>query len=817
MLRKARPKRVRGKPKAAGTRRPAAGTDTHKSISSVKTLDSSSTCDNSSSENQFVGDSSSKGPEPITVKMEPDLVGSWAQHMESISHKGNDNSCNAVGNPLETPPTESELAPGFSLLQYREGKGRSDSQNTPGLVQNVEQVDSTSLIDNEQAGDSSIASDSVTKSKQGMKEVTTSENSRNERVKRLREIVTALVNAGLGPNSVHGSDQPLNPNTNASTLIQIEKVTENITEAVEPSTVEELTARQLRAVFDYIMNHNIIRDQVLNLAPPVRKPSTVRATDFEEAVKISYLVQNLRQLCENTKTLLCELAKFLTGRHPLKHRYVQLMAWIHELHHSITAISVNREQLQQIILPKFFDVPLDREYFISALSVFHIHRSVLKETLYEASAITAHATRMIRYLEGNQTAHIISRQIFPATEDDIRYFEDSATNMPPKLPNDPTSYIHTPQWWHQNYSDDLKSSVSGEYLRNPSHGSQYESKKPTAAPSEAVLRDQVKKSRPVSTSSSPVQSAASNTQPLGATMETAELEEDPVIIFPRVFKRKSEKTNPSPSNQFSSTSASRHLWRAPSAHSVRGSQSNTQHRPTSIESKKRKHERTSSEQRLETSLAKSKSYTSVNDSSFERRKNSVQQYSLSPVFGSSRENVHQDEQHMRAIPPAKVGPCAFCSARGHFSSDCTKFPWLSERAHLCEKFGLCSNCLKEHYGSCIRQDPCSICHKKGHHRAFCMRNQWVKLDVRQPEDAFYEELQQRTYKAPPPGVVARQPYSQTYREAQKNNTQSRFQTSFTSGSVGESTPHSTFTPFPEGQHKPSQRYSRNNRESDDSR
>ncbi|VDO87474.1 unnamed protein product [Heligmosomoides polygyrus] len=317
MLRKARPKRVRGKPKAAGTRRPAAGTDTHKSISSVKTLDSSSTCDNSSSENQFVGDSSSKGPEPITVKMEPDLVGSWAQHMESISHKGNDNSCNAVGNPLETPPTESELAPGFSLLQYREGKGRSDSQNTPGLVQNVEQVDSTSLIDNEQAGDSSIASDSVTKSKQGMKEVTTSENSRNERVKRLREIVTALVNAGLGPNSVHGSDQPLNPNTNASTLIQIEKVTENITEAVEPSTVEELTARQLRAVFDYIMNHNIIRDQVLNLAPPVRKPSTVRATDFEEAVKISYLVQNLRQLCENTKTLLCE-GKISHGTTPTK-------------------------------------------------------------------------------------------------------------------------------------------------------------------------------------------------------------------------------------------------------------------------------------------------------------------------------------------------------------------------------------------------------------------------------------------------------------------------------------------------------------------
>ncbi|KAK6046045.1 hypothetical protein COOONC_16450 [Cooperia oncophora] len=111
--------------------------------------------------------------------------------------------------------------------------------------------------------------------------------------------------------------------------------------------------------------------------------------------------------------------------------------------------------------------------------------------------------------------------------------------------------------------------------------------------------------------------------------------------------------------------------------------------------------------------------------------------------------------------------CAFCEGRDHYTSDCPSFPYLSSRACKAEKAGICSNCVKSHYGVCIRRDPCTICKEEGHHRAFCVQNPWVALDITMSPEQFYEELRNRTYRHPPPGATTRRRYSHSYKDREK--------------------------------------------------
>ncbi|PIO74753.1 zinc knuckle [Teladorsagia circumcincta] len=128
----------------------------------------------------------------------------------------------------------------------------------------------------------------------------------------------------------------------------------------------------------------------------------------------------------------------------------------------------------------------------------------------------------------------------------------------------------------------------------------------------------------------------------------------------------------------------------------------------------------------------------------------------------------------RAVPSeahGKVEPCAFCKGEGHYSSDCDIYPHVSSRARLAESLGLCCNCLKPHFGICIRKDPCSVCQQEGHHRAFCNENFFSVFDIDVPPEQFFDELRFRTYRKPPPGAETRPRYQSSYRERSRTEGQ----------------------------------------------
>ncbi|KAK6017746.1 hypothetical protein OSTOST_16728 [Ostertagia ostertagi] len=135
-----------------------------------------------------------------------------------------------------------------------------------------------------------------------------------------------------------------------------------------------MTARQFRTVFDYITTNNILRDPLI-----------------------------------------------LVGRQPLEIRYTHLMGWIHELMHNITAISVNRYILQELI------------------------HSVLQKKHLQNLAVSAHAARMNRVLGAHQMVYFLNRRRVRVTQEDEEYRLSSQMHMPPPWPEEPESYIQTLQ------------------------------------------------------------------------------------------------------------------------------------------------------------------------------------------------------------------------------------------------------------------------------------------------------------------------------------------------------------------------------------
>ncbi|KAK6041125.1 hypothetical protein COOONC_21369, partial [Cooperia oncophora] len=193
----------------------------------------------------------------------------------------------------------------------------------------------------------------------------------------------------------------------------------------EPYTVEELTARQFRTVFDYITTNNVLRDYIRNITIP---------SDFDAVSQSNIL---------------------LIRRQPLDIRYTHLMGWIHELTHSITSISVNRDLLQELLIPRLFKWDDDTDYFRATLQLVGLTEQKVMEILQHCSAVTAHATRMIRVMEAHQMVHIMNRKTVRVTAEDEQYRFQSAFYNPPPWSDEPSSYIQTLRWWRENYSDAL--------------------------------------------------------------------------------------------------------------------------------------------------------------------------------------------------------------------------------------------------------------------------------------------------------------------------------------------------------------------------
>ncbi|KAK6033801.1 hypothetical protein COOONC_28698 [Cooperia oncophora] len=151
--------------------------------------------------------------------------------------------------------------------------------------------------------------------------------------------------------------------------------------------------------------------------------------------------------------------------------------------------------------------------------------------------------------------------------------------------------------------------------------------------------------------------------------------------------------------------------------------------------------------------------------------------SRSPHRGRAPSRPSHDSQGRQALrqPPAHRSRSRFpvreVPSERHGKADgpllvglrCLPLP-IHPARHSQEK-GICSNCLKVHWASCLRRDPCSLCEKEGHHRSFCVFNPFAVNDLgNMPPDELYEMLSYHTYVPPPEGGVPRRRYDRPLRD-----------------------------------------------------
>ncbi|VDP35799.1 unnamed protein product [Heligmosomoides polygyrus] len=231
----------------------------------------------------------------------------------------------------------------------------------------------------------------------------------------------------------------------------------------DTGTVEELTASQFRTVYDYVVSNNILRDLVKYLKVPHRETTLVRTEDHEAAAQIIHSLRLTLNAATEATHSFHNLAVLLGRGSPLRYSYTVLMGWIHELTYQITSINVQRDQLTELVLPRLLTPSSQQDYFRNTFQLFNITEDLFGESLQYASAVTAHATRMIRVLEAYQMLQVLHHRVTPHDEEDAEYTHLMQANMPETL--DPSSYIETLRWWRENYSGALMIHNTRGYLR----------------------------------------------------------------------------------------------------------------------------------------------------------------------------------------------------------------------------------------------------------------------------------------------------------------------------------------------------------------
>ncbi|EYB83840.1 hypothetical protein Y032_0328g2640 [Ancylostoma ceylanicum] len=306
-------------------------------------------------------------------------------------------------------------------------------------------------------------------------------------------------------------------------------------------------------------------------------------------------------------------------------------------------------------------------------------------------------------------AHMMSKRRLRVTEADERYRFTSRVAWPKKWSSEPASYLQTLSWWRKNFSNNLTSSATNDYLNRNTLGE----------------------------------------EPKGSTTSTVK----PRPPLPSCKKDENTADTSTPT----SSHGSRANVRRPPQAGPRSTGKSVIHGASTGKGKRKFGEGATRDHES----PPPKSHASVpayNTPHFGGSSAPVRQYVATHSAERPRSPNSWSRPAAPAVPPAGTDPCALCSSRQHYTSDCTEYPWLSVRASMAEKYNLCSNCAKQHYGDCVRKDACSCCHKPGHHRTFCVKNTWAKLDIRMPAEQFYAELAQRTYRPPPPGAHVRHPH-----------------------------------------------------------
>ncbi|VDO89523.1 unnamed protein product [Heligmosomoides polygyrus] len=142
------------------------------------------------------------------------------------------------------------------------------------------------------------------------------------------------------------------------------------------------------------------------------------------------------------------------------------MGWIHELVHSVALLNDYTYQLNHITVPRLLDWAEDRDYFRATLQLFRVTERTISDAIQFASAVVAHAIRMIRVVEAHQFLLVLRAGVGVITNDDQQYAVDSSLPIPEPISKDRFRIEETIQWRRENYSNALM--VTDGYLRTHS-------------------------------------------------------------------------------------------------------------------------------------------------------------------------------------------------------------------------------------------------------------------------------------------------------------------------------------------------------------
>ncbi|VDP51716.1 unnamed protein product [Heligmosomoides polygyrus] len=630
-------------------------------------------------------------PSVMPVLHPVEIRGSWAEEMEADSA--------ATGRGPNHPLPQSSTQ-GTSAVH------RTDEE--PQLV-NTERTGSPNAASTQPSSPIQLPETSQQLDEQADREIWREAIFRNNQ-KHYNELLTLILVKQQHTSGTRTSTPPPIPHTS--------------TTAIDPRSTDELTASQFRTVLHYISTNNVLRDEIAGLRVLPRESTPARDEDYVAAAHIVELLQSIQKLGAATIQSFHNVATSLARNHPFKFRYCTLMGWIHELSHGITAISVHTNQLSEIALPKLLDWANNQNYFRATLQIFRITEFSLRETLQFASAVSAHATRMIRVLEAHQLLHALHHQLLPATDADKQYAIETLPGMPEPISADPNSFLEVLQWWRSNYAEALMITTTEGYLRTQEMDRMEKEEKQAAHTPPPEQQEENIEQVPTETSGSTTHeeqqeelvqpSSPPRTSPPTPGPRATTAVEAPVL-FPRTT---SQEDNTSPSQPPPKRSC------------------------TAPESQQ-------AQQLADTGLQRIPSWLTIRSSASTPESDYDSPWEIPPPIP----------------PPESTVQCVFCDSLNHYTSDCPRIKRLSQRVQFAIDYQLCINCLKHHRGQCVRFDPCSKCKRKGHHRTFCLDNPYAIPDIHESRTAYYTRIAEQTFRPYPDPMEDRPQHQQTLKEA----------------------------------------------------